>query len=72
MTILGIQFDWYFTPEGEKYKKYKVGSDGVVSIVEHSARGDGDRWYYDVYFKDGHIERIFNVNKVFMVPSERV
>jgi hypothetical protein len=70
MIIKEIQYDWYFTPEGEEYKKYRVGSDGVSAIVEHRAQGDGDKWFYDVHFEDGRVERIFNINKVILEPKK--
>lgn len=40
------------------------GQFGVKSITEHQPKGDGDRWYYDVEFHDGHLERIFTFNLV--------
>jgi len=27
---------------------YSVGKDDVVKIVENRARGEGDKWYYDI------------------------
>lgn len=42
---------------------YTVGKYGVLEIIEHSAQGDGDKWYYDVVREDG-TERIFNFIKV--------
>ena len=51
-------------------KNYRVGSDGVSAIVEHRAQGDGDKWFYDVHFEDGRVERIFNINKVILEPKK--
>ena len=36
----------------------------VKSINEHPAEGEGDRWYYDVFFIDGTEMRVFNPNTV--------
>ena len=41
-----------------------VGEYDVVEIVEHQAQGEGDKWYYDVKFKDGKIRRIFSFIEV--------
>lgn len=49
------------SPNGDL--SYHVGKD-VLSIIEHAAQGEGDRWYYDVEFSDGHKERVFNVISV--------
>ena len=46
------------------YDWYTVGVDGCVSITEHSARGEGDRWYYDIAFEDGKTIRAFDVLQV--------
>ena len=35
-------------------QNYKVGKD-VDKIIEHSARGEGDKWYYDIYFKNNEM-----------------
>lgn len=43
----------------DRYDCYCVGIDGVIKIEENRARGEGDRWYYDVHFED-RIERVFN------------
>lgn len=41
------------------HQLYTVGSLGVVAIKEHAARGEGDRWFYDVHYEDGKVIRIF-------------
>ena len=46
------------------YGWYTVGVDGCVSITEHSAQGDGDKWYYDIVFADGKTIRSFGVDQV--------
>jgi len=55
---------------GENHEFVNVG--GIVAgvgectkIEEHPARGEGDKFYYDVHFVGGHIQRIFNMNYVW-------
>lgn len=43
---------------------FSVGLGDVVEIAEHSARGEGDKWYYDVKFKKGDIIRLFSFDLV--------
>jgi hypothetical protein len=44
------------------------GKQGVTKIEEHSAQGEGDKWYYDIYVDDGKVIRVFNpVQVVFGV-----
>lgn len=63
--ILEIITNWYHTHEGgEEYDKHAVGEDGVTKIEEHSAQGEGDKWYYDVHYDNGEMLRLFNVNQV--------
>jgi hypothetical protein len=50
---------------------YEVGQNGVVKIEEHRARGEGDRWYYDVYYKSGRVLRLFNIDEVCFFDGER-
>lgn len=50
--------------------QHEIGVDGVMSIREHQAMGEGDRWFYDVEFEDGRIERIFNMDSVIYEPIE--
>lgn len=54
----------HFTGEMGHDYTYTVGPN-VKSITEHSARGEGDKWYYDVEFTDGHKERLFNPVQAF-------
>lgn len=62
--ISELIYNWFFTNEGQEHNTYTVGKHGVTQIIEHQSKGDGDRWYYDVFFDDGRMERIFNPNKV--------
>ncbi len=44
----------------KKWIKLIVGVNGVKSIEEHQAQGEGDKWNYFVEFNDGHFLRIFH------------
>lgn len=55
-------------------EEYEVAEVGVIDmrnrlevkeILEHSARGEGDKWYYDVIYTNGTEMRVFNPNTVF-------
>ena len=46
------------------YGWYTVGVNGCISITEHSARGEGDRWYYDIIFDDEKMIRVFSFEQV--------
>lgn len=65
MVVTQIYYNWYADDRGPLYSSYEVGEEDVIEIVEHPAIGEGDRWFYDVKFEDGSMERIFNPNKVF-------
>lgn len=56
---------------GEDWKTITVGINGVESIEEYPAQGEGDKWNYLVKFEDGRSLRIFNPNTVeyFANPS---
>ena len=43
----------------------EIGINGCVRIEEHPAQGDGDRWFYDVIYDDGHVLRLFTVDCVW-------
>lgn len=44
--------------------RYVPGHGDVEKIEEHPAAGEGDRWYYDVFFKGGKMVRHFNPKNV--------
>ena len=48
---------------------YHVGVD-CVSITEHSARGEGDRWYYDIKLPNGNTIRTFDFKQVVFEDSK--
>jgi len=50
-----------FSPTAADCLTVEVGVDGVKSITENRARGDGDKWFYDVDYEDERISlRIFH------------
>ncbi len=61
MVIEKINYNW----NNGAYSYYVVGIQKVTEITEHKTIGEGDRWFYDVHFEDGRMERIFNPNHVF-------
>lgn len=79
-TIIRIHFDWFYTPNGEEVNTKEIGKtygfkDGhgtiqrvVSSIEEHRAAGEGDKWYYDIHYTDGFMQRTFNPNQVDFQP----
>ena len=54
----------YFQDEWGNPQEFTVGRNGIVEIKEHKAQGEGDKWFYDVIFEDGKIERLFSFNRV--------
>jgi len=42
---------------------YTVGLNGVLEIIEHEPRGEGDKWFYDVV-RENKVIRIFNFKEV--------
>lgn len=71
--ITRIDFNYHQTGSSDPnmgmdqcFETHRVGSSaGIKQITEHPAAGEGDKWYYDVYFNDGRMERIFNPNRVY-------
>lgn len=44
-----------------------IAGDNCERIKEHSSRGEGDKWFYDVYDKpEGVIVRIFDPLEVHL------
>jgi hypothetical protein len=73
MEIGSIIYNWYATPEnGEEFSQIIAGKiyQGItcVKITEHLPMGEGDRLWYDVYYSDGSIDRIYNPNYVSYKP----
>ena len=48
---------------------YSTGQDKprkeCIRIEEHIPQGEGDRWFYDVFFDNGTMIREFNPNEVY-------
>jgi len=42
-----------------EFGEYNVGSRGVIKIEEHTPQVEVDKWYYNIYFKDGTMLREF-------------
>lgn len=53
------------TPRGD----YDI-ADNCDYIEEHSARGEGDRWFYNVSVGDGTIIRVFDPIEVWIHDAE--
>ena len=51
-------------------KLYVKGKDNCVDIQQHSAQGEGDKWFYDVHLKNNLYLRIFDVIEAQLKPSE--
>lgn len=67
MKIQKIEFDWTGLENWGFCTTYEVGVNGITKVESHAAQG---KWYWTVYFEDGHQEMIFNVNRVFLFPEE--
>lgn len=50
---------------------YELFKDAVVRIEEHQARGQGDLWFYDVFFKDGRVRRMFTFDQADFVDDPK-
>lgn len=73
MKITELIYNWHQYPQGgEDWSIYTVGKGGVKEIQEHSAAGEGDKWFYDVFFDDGRMERIFNPNKITVISPSQI
>ena len=58
-------FNWHFDIDGnENFCKWEAGEDEVVKIEENECHVEGDKHWFDVFFKDGRKNRIFNPNEV--------
>ena len=47
-----------------------VGISNVISIWEHKAQGEGDKWHYDINFEGGDTFRVFDVVFVALIPKQ--
>lgn len=66
--ITQLTYNWFQNiNEGNSYEDYEIATvdlNDVIKITEHAAAGEGDKWYYDIEYKDGETLRIFNPNTV--------
>ena len=51
--------DWRGNPQTER-----AGTFNCVKIVEHPAMGEGDRWFYDIYYNDMSVLRVFKFDSI--------
>lgn len=74
MKITRITYNWRVVSDGcqtiDCADWYNVGENGVTEIEEHPAMGNGDRWFYRVYFENGNEELIFNPNTVTSTQTD--
>ena len=42
-----------------------IGKDKVKEILEHPARGEGDKWFYTVIYEDGREMIVFYPHRVY-------
>ena len=72
-VITEISYNWFQSNDGheagEDYTRCVVGrqqADGKTptDIKEHCAQGEGDKWFYDIFFDNGTVTRVFNPNTV--------
>ena len=60
---------------GEDYDTAEVGVIDTMNklevkeILEHAAKGEGDKWYYDVIYTNGKEMRVFNPNTILRKPD---
>ena len=45
-------------------QSYAPAIGGVKQIKEHSAQGEGDRWYYHIEFDNGNSTKLFSFERV--------
>jgi len=62
--ITAIEYN--FQTETGYAHRYEIDEKDVIRIEEHTAKGEGDKWFYDVIFSDKESKvRIFNPCKVY-------
>jgi hypothetical protein len=54
--------------DGEQIQYRQVDYGGVINIIEVMPEKEGHKLYYDIYYKDGRIERVFDIKSVNLVP----
>lgn len=70
--VTSIRFNYYpGSLDGqfpENFQERIAGQNEIKEILEHAACGEGDKWFYDIVYNDGSIERIFNPHQAFYIP----
>ena len=68
MKITKIYYNWVQVSDsrdaGCDWELAEIGEKDCVKIEEHKSQGEGDKWYYDIHFKNGDILRTFNPNEI--------
>lgn len=41
------------------HQTFTVGQNLLNKIEEHQAQGEGDKWYYELFYEDGTTVKIF-------------
>ena len=49
---------------------FDVSNKSIIEIKQHSAQGEGDRWYYTILFDNGNEQMIFNPLRVFKIKVD--
>lgn len=65
--IIQIKLNWT-AQEGYLdgcFSSESIGTRGVTEITEHRPAGEGDRFFYDVYYSNGNMQRVYNFSNVF-------
>lgn len=73
--IKSILYNWFYTAEaGEEYVYFEVGKEkpiaGCLSATKIVEGETKDKTYYDIYFDNGTIERVFNASQVTYYNEE--
>lgn len=81
-TITTLHYNFFQSSDSneseEAYYEVNVGEkhcrseSPVKEIIEHPAKGEGDKWYYDIVHQDDNVIRIFNPNMVFFKKDQSV
>ena len=48
-----------------------IGMGGVKEISQHSAMGEGDKWYWEIVYEDGRITVVFDAKVVEHTPDKQ-
>ena len=75
MKITKLYYNRHQGDRCEEYSNYEVGvmapnGRTPIKITEHQCSVEGDKWYYNVHFKDRATNRLFNQNEI-MYEEER-